>query len=74
MLDNKDINAILEKLENMEDEELAVELLREFNSCSGKLGKLLLNLDKNLAHDVWKNECDKARLALDTVVKRINDL
>lgn len=74
MLDNKDINVILEKLENMEDEELAVELLMEFNSCSGKLGKLLLNLDKNLAHDIWKNECDKARFALDTVVKKINDL
>jgi hypothetical protein len=74
MLDNQEINAILEKLENMEDEELAVELLREFNACSSKLGKLLLNLDKNLTHDAWKNECDKARLALDTVVKRINDL
>lgn len=74
MLDNKELNSILEKLENMEDEIAAVELLKEFNLSSGKLGKLLLNLDKNLAHDIWKNECEKARLELDSIVKRINTL
>jgi hypothetical protein len=43
MLDNQDINTILEKLENLEDEELAVELLNFFltltSHCPMKNGK-----------------------------------
>ena len=74
MLDNQEINNILEILENLEDEELAVELLKEFNSASKDLGKLLLNLDKNLAHDEWKGQCDKAQKRLDDVVARIHNL
>ena len=72
MIDNNEIERILEKLENMEDEELAVILLREFNSASSELGKLLLNLDKQLTHDEWKNLCDKAKEKLDQVVKKID--
>lgn len=74
MLDNQEINEILEKLENLEDEELAVELLKEFNSASKILGKLLLNLDKSLGHDEWKRQCDEAQSRLDRVVSRIHDL
>lgn len=74
MLDNQEINNILEILENLEDEELAVELLKEFNSASKDLGKLLLNLDKTLAHDEWKRQCDVAQKRLDKVVSRIHDL
>lgn len=74
MLDNQEINSILEKLENLEDEELAVELLREFNAASKDLGKLLLNLDKSLAHDEWKRQCDNAQKRVDAVVARIHDL
>ncbi len=74
MLDNQDINEILEKLENLEDEELAVELLREFNLASKALGKLLLNLDKSLPHEEWKKQCDDAQKRVDAVVSRIHDL
>lgn len=74
MLDNQDINEILEKLENLEDEELAVELLREFNLSSKALGKLLLNLDKTLSHDEWKKQCDEAQERVNAVVSRIHDL
>lgn len=74
MLDNHEVNALLEKLENLEDEALAVELLKEFNAASGILGKLLLNLDKSLAHDEWKSQCDKAQKRVDDIVKRINNL
>ena len=48
MIDNKEIQRILDKLENLEDEVLAVELLKEFNRSSSDLGKLLLNLDTKL--------------------------
>lgn len=74
MLDNQDINSILEKLENLEDEELAVELLKEFNASSKILGKLLLNLDKSLPHEEWKNKCDEAQSRVNAVVARIHDL
>lgn len=74
MLDNQDINTILEKLENLEDEELAVELLKEFNSASKDLGKLLLNLDKALPHEEWKKQCDDAQSRVNAVVSRIHDL
>ena len=74
MLDNQEINNILEILENLEDEELAVELLREFNLASKALGKLLLNLDKSLPHEEWKKQCDDAQKRVDAVVSRIHDL
>lgn len=71
MIDNSEIEKILEKLESIEDEVLAVKLLKEFNTCSSELGKLLLNLDKSLTHQEWKNKCDEAQLKLDKVVKKI---
>ena len=74
MLDNKEINTLLDILENLDDEELAVELLKEFNSASKDLGKLLLNLDKGLEHNDWKLQCEKAQKRLDTVVTRIHNL
>lgn len=72
MIDNNEINRILEVLENLEDEALAVELLAEFNRASTELGKLLLNLDKSLSHDEWKSLCDKAQLRLSTIVQKID--
>jgi hypothetical protein len=72
MTENNELERILDKLENLEDEVLAVELLKEFNSASSELGKLLLNLDNKLSHDDWKSLCDKAQLRLDQVVKKID--
>ena len=74
MIDNQEINKLLEILENLDDEELAVELLKEFNSSSKDLGKLLLNLDKELDHNDWKSQCEKAQKRLDTIVIRIHNL
>ena len=74
MIDNTEINLLLDKLENHSDEEEAVLLLKEFNAASSDLGKLLLNLDKNLAHEEWKKKCDLARKRLDEVVTKINSL
>lgn len=74
MLDNQELNEILEKLENLEDEELAVKLLKEFNEASGKLGKLLLNLDESLAHEDWKAMCDSAQARLDAILNKIRAL
>ena len=72
MIDNSEIERILDKLENLEDEVLAVELLKEFNSASADLGKLLLNLDKKLTNDEWKSLCVLAQKRLDQVINLIN--
>ena len=74
LLDNAEVNKILEKLEQLEDEELAVKLLKEFNDQSRSLGLLLMNRDPNLDHEKWKEECDDAQRELDKLVKTINSL
>lgn len=74
MIDNAEINRILEILENHHNETEAVELLKEFNSASSRLGKLLMNLDQKLSHDEWKNDCDKAKKELDKVIAKIDAL
>ena len=62
---------IMDILESMADEELAVELLREFNEKSAELKTLLLNNDSNLNHNIWKMECDLANRELKRVVEKI---
>ena len=74
MIDNKEINRILSKLEDCEDEEKAVMYLKKFNSQSKLLGKLLLNLDKSLTHEEWKRQCDQAQKELDHIVAEIEAL
>ena len=73
MIENNEIERLLEKLENLEDEVLAVEFLTEFNHASSALGKLLLNLDNNLTHSEWKILCDNAQKRLDKIIKNINE-
>lgn len=73
MIDNSEIERILEILENLENEELAVSLLKEFNLASSELGRLLLNLDGTLTHDEWKRRCDHAKLELENIIKKINE-
>lgn len=74
LLDNTEVNKVLEKLEQLENEELAVKLLKEFNDQSRSLGLLLMNRDPNLDHEKWKQECDDAQRELDKLVKTINSL
>jgi len=67
-----DLEQVMAKLESMQDEELAVELLADLNRSSAGLGKLLLNLDPSLSTQEWKNLCDKAQKEVDEVVRKIN--
>ena len=48
MIDNKEMNRILSKLEECEDEGKAVMYLKKFNAQSKLLGKLLLNEMKKI--------------------------
>ena len=71
LLDNSEVNEVMEILENMQDEELAVSLLKEFNEKTKALGELLVNRDKNLQHGEWKAQSDDAKKSLDELISRI---
>lgn len=71
MFDNTELEELLDKLENIEDEAAAAALLREFNEKSKVLGQLLMNTDKTLSHDQWKNLCDQAKQDVDAVLEKI---
>ncbi len=72
-LDTSETNEIMEILESLENETLAVELLKEFNDKTAMLGKLLLNLDKSLEHEAWKAKCDEAKIEVEKVVQKIKE-
>lgn len=73
MIDNYELDEIMEILENYQDEEMAVVLLKEFNEKTTRLGKLLMNLDPSLSSDEWKLLCDQAKKDIDAVVKKIRE-
>ncbi len=71
LLDTSDMDRVMEVLENLDDEELSVELLKKFNDSTRKLGELLMNKDPSLNHAHWKVQCDDARVAVEKVVSEI---
>ncbi|PIK16316.1 hypothetical protein [Halobacteriovorax sp. JY17] len=73
-IDNTELDEIMDKLENLEDEELAVVMLKEFNQATTKLGELLMNLNKDLSHGQWKAACDEAKKEVDRIVEEIKSL
>ncbi len=74
MLDTSEMTKVMEKLEGLEDEALAVKLLAEFNEKTSQLGLLIRNLDPSLDHSQWKSECDKAAKEVEGIVNKILSL
>jgi hypothetical protein len=74
MIDSSELDEILAKLETLDDEEKAVAMLQDFNKYSSELGKLLLNMDKTLSNEEWKQQCDEAKKRLEKVIKEIKQL
>lgn len=74
MIDNTEVEKVLAKLEELEDEAMAVQLLKEFNDATREHGGLLLNKDQNLDHEEWKNQCDKAGARVQEIINKINEL
>lgn len=73
-IDNTELDEIMDKLENMEDEQLAVIKLKEFNEATKALGELLMNVNKELDNDQWKSMCDSAKKEVDRIVSEIKSL
>jgi|GEM_PF-3459062 len=70
-IDTSELDQIMEILESMEDEKLAVTLLKKFNDASAKVGMLLRNRDPGMENSDWKKSCDKAQKELDQIVAEI---
>jgi len=74
LIKNDEMKILLDKLENLEDEQLATELLRSFNDRTKVLGNLIMNLDKELSNEEWKSRCDEAQKSVDEILQQIKDL
>jgi hypothetical protein len=74
MIQNDELLAVMEKLEAIEDEQLAVKLLKEFNDKSKALGVLITNRDESLPHLEWKKMCDQAKKELDDFIEELDKL
>lgn len=73
-IDTTNLDEVMHKLENLEDEQLAVVKLQEFNNATKKLHELLMNLNKDLSHGEWKTACDDAKREVDAIVDEIKSL
>ncbi len=74
LIDNSEMMAVMSKLEELEDEVLAVELLKEFNDRTKALGAIVMNQDEGIPHEEWKVKCDDARDAVEEIVVKIMSL
>lgn len=74
IIDNTEVEKVLAKLETLEDEVMAVQLLKEFNDSTKNLGVLLMNKEQGLDHEEWKKQCDQAKDKVDQVIQKINSL
>lgn len=71
MIDNSEHEELLEILEEMEDQALAVQLLKQLNDLSSMLGKKVMDTSEQLDHEQWKIECDNMKSQLDAVIIEI---
>lgn len=74
ILDTQEMDRVLSKLESMDDEELAVKMLREFNDLTAQLGKLINNRDSSLETEAWKKMCDDAQTKIDNFLERLENV
>ena len=72
-VENVELDEIMEKLEKIEDEQLAVVLLKQFNDKTKELGKLIVNKESDLSHEEWERLCEKAKKDVDEVIKKIKE-
>ena len=71
MIDNQEYQELTLILEELEDEQLAVQLLRELSLASSELGKKVLNLDEKLSHEQWEKDCNRLKDQLNEIVAKI---
>lgn len=70
-IDNSETLQVLEKLENLEDQDLAIRYLKMLNDKTSELGKYVMNRDHSIDHGTWKLRCDQLQQEVDTIVAEI---
>lgn len=70
-LDNIQTLQVLEKLEGLADQEMAVKFLKKLNDKTAELGQTIMNRDHSLDHGSWKVKCDQLQLEVDAIVTEI---
>lgn len=74
LIDNSEMERVLEKLESLEDETLAVQYLAKFNEATKNLGTLIMNRDESLSHEQWEAKCSESKSELDELLVEIEKL
>jgi hypothetical protein len=72
-VENVELNTIMEIIENIEDEQASIDLLKDFNLKTKKLGNLIMNRDVELSHKNWEIQCKEAKKEVDLIVKKIRE-
>jgi len=72
-VENVELSEIMEKIECIEDDQAAIDLLKDFNLKTKKLGNLIMNRDVELSHKSWEAQCKEAKKEADLIVKKIRE-
>jgi hypothetical protein len=72
-VEKAELSEIMEKIESIEDEQAAIDLLKDFNVKTKKLGNLIMNRDVELSHKNWEAQCEEAKKETDLIVKKIRE-
>lgn len=72
-VENVELSEIMEKIECIEDDQAAIDLLKDFNLKTKKLGNLIMNRDVELSHNSWEAQCKEAKKEADLIVKKIRE-
>jgi hypothetical protein len=70
-IDNSETLQVLEKLENLEDQDVAIRYLKKLNDKTSALGKYVMNRDHSVDHGTWKLRCDELQKDVDKLVSEI---
>lgn len=70
-VDNTETLQVLEKLENLDDQDMAILFLKKLNDKTSELGKYIMNRDHSIDHGTWKLRCDQLQTEVDMIVTEI---
>lgn len=70
-VDNTETIQVLEKLETLDDQDLAIKYLKMLNDKTSALGKYIMNRDHSLDHGTWKLRCDELQKEVDNLIFEI---
>jgi len=74
MLDTKEMERVLNLIESLPNDEISIELLKEFSQRHKNFSKILFDKDPGLSHDEWKQKCNQAKVEIDEFLVRLESM